>query len=686
LKLSLCVHCHQPVGNFDDVVSGAWRDAYLPLLESLERHPSVKMGLHLSGCLAEWILDRHPDAFDLVRELCGRGTLELLSSGFYEPVLPVWDREDITRQIVSYSDLMEEVAGVRPAGLWLTERVWEPGLASVIAGAGIRWAVVDDLHLLSAGVPPDELYGPWTTEDSGKVLVLLPGSRELRYMIPFSPVKEVRDRLREWHDMGRELAFYGDDGEKFGVWPGTADLCYGRGWLDEFLGFLEETDWLEVITPSEAVESVRARGPVYVPATSYREMGEWTLTCSQRERLSDLTYGLRDAGLLHEADGLLRGGMWRSFLSRYPESGELHGRVLHVLGEVYESGNPAALRHYWRSQCNCAYWHGVFGGIYLPHLRDALWRELHLAEQSARIGCDDLPAVSECDIDADGNPELLVRGGGKSLLVRPAAGLTVSEFSWLPGEGAPVPLGHVLSRRPEAYHSLPGDTPGDGEPVGSIHDTVTEPAPGVEDIVYDSWRRISFSDLVLPEGSGMDEWLASESSVIHFQDSPAITWNRVERDDAVIVEAVLASSGFTVEKEMCIPLGEPSVSTRSLFVPGSGLEYRAGVELCFCLLSGRGPERCIVLGDGPPAEAGGTGMSGRPVNRIRVRDLWREVEVDMHSREPVDVWYTGLESLSRSEKGYEKVYQGTALYLSTSCGGGKRSSVELTVRLGRPAH
>ena len=36
----------------------------------------------------------------------------------------------------------------------------------------------------------------------------------------------------------------------------------------------------------------------------------------------------------------------------------------------------------YRGQCNCPYWHGAFGGIYLPHLRHAIYNQL--------IACDDL--------------------------------------------------------------------------------------------------------------------------------------------------------------------------------------------------------------------------------------------------------------------------------------------------------
>src|SRR5436305_7940107 len=36
----------------------------------------------------------------------------------------------------------------------------------------------------------------------------------------------------------------------------------------------------------------------------------------------------------------------------------------------------------YRGQCNCPYWHGAFGGIYLPHLRNAIYNQL--------IACDNL--------------------------------------------------------------------------------------------------------------------------------------------------------------------------------------------------------------------------------------------------------------------------------------------------------
>jgi hypothetical protein len=64
-----------------------------------------------------------------------------------------------------------------------------------------------------------------------------------------------------------------------------------------------------------------------------------------------------------------------------------------------------------------------------------------------------------------------------------------------------------------------------------------------------------------------------------------------------------------------------------------------------------------------------------------VCDLWRGLDVRIVSPVPVDVWYVPVESLSRSESGWERVYQGTALYFSRVCTDGGEVSVELTVEL-----
>jgi len=92
--LSLLIHAHQPVGNFEDVIEECCQNAYLPFVQMLEKHPAIRVGLHYSGSLLTWIEKNHPEYFVQVRRLVQRGQVEMVGGGFYEPILPVIPPQD----------------------------------------------------------------------------------------------------------------------------------------------------------------------------------------------------------------------------------------------------------------------------------------------------------------------------------------------------------------------------------------------------------------------------------------------------------------------------------------------------------------------------------------------------------------------------------------------------------------
>ena len=55
ISLALAIHNHQPVGNFGWVFAEVYDRAYRPMLEALERHPGVRLSLHYTGPLLEWL-------------------------------------------------------------------------------------------------------------------------------------------------------------------------------------------------------------------------------------------------------------------------------------------------------------------------------------------------------------------------------------------------------------------------------------------------------------------------------------------------------------------------------------------------------------------------------------------------------------------------------------------------------
>ena len=470
------VHFHQPVGNFDHVFEDHLRDVYLPLVERLTAQRFLPFALHVSGPLLEW-LEQHAGAYlDTIGRLAADGQVELLLAGFYEPVLASLTRADRLEQIGWMRQAIKRRFGVDATGLWLTERVWEPDLAGDLADAGVRYLLVDDRHFLVSGFERDRLHAPFLTESGGKRVALFPIDERLRYLIPFRPPAEIAAYLRELRQAGRPLALFVDDGEKFGGWPGTKDWVYTRGWLTQFcdaIAALVAAGEVRLTTPGTALREVASAGLAYLPTASYREMEAWALPAHAVVRLAALERDLGEERVAGPDGAFLRGGHWRNFLVKYPEANRMHKKMLALSALCRERGDPpAARRAIGRAQCNDAYWHGVFGGLYLPHLRAAIWRNLALAEGELRRG--EGLAVETLDLDADGAEELWIHSAACSALVSPRRGGVIEEYTVFERG---VNYADVLTRRREPYHFPPADRPGHGEATHA-----KDGAPSIHDI------------------------------------------------------------------------------------------------------------------------------------------------------------------------------------------------------------
>lgn len=491
LRFCLGLHLHQPIGNFDSVFRDHVDAVYDPLLTGLEEGQAWPVTLHVSGPLLDW-LERHaPALVDRIGVHVADRRIELLAAGNDEPILAALSAEDRVAQVVRHRERLLGRFGIDAGGLWLTERVWEGDLPRDLARAGIRFVVIDDRHLRVTGVPISELHQPWTTEYDGHTLTVLAIDQRLRYLVPFRPVDELEGYLRSLRAEGQVLAVLADDGEKFGGWPGTAKWVWQDGWFADFtarMRTLRESGAVVFSTMADAIAAIPSRGPVYLPSASYHEMERWALPPVQARRLALL----ESAPLQHQPgaddEALLRGTHWRNFLAKYPESNRLHKVMQHLSRTCRAADDPVEVRyHISRAQCNDAYWHGVFGGIYLPFLRGALWRELAAA---ARMLYQDEPLRAEStDIDGDGNLEVLITSPAFLAVVSPHRGGAVEVLLDL---ALGVNLADTMTRHEEAYH--PADTGESGEipliePVAadgtaSIHDleTTVDQRPPIDSV------------------------------------------------------------------------------------------------------------------------------------------------------------------------------------------------------------
>jgi alpha-amylase len=688
VRLVLALHFHQPVGNFDTVFRDAVRLSYRPLVEHVERHPGVRAGFHLSGCLLEWLETHDRPFLDRVVALAGSGQVEPLGGGFYEPILTAIPREDALDQIARLATWWKRRAGVRPRGAWIAERVWEPSLAEVLAEAGVQYTILDDQHLRFAGLLDERFTGVFVTERAARSVAFFPSDFALRYLIPFRPIDAVRAHLEEAAGAGTAaggtggggglagaaepsggqdgdpILTYGDDAEKFGLWPETHAWVYGEGWLEKFFTLLEEPGGPALArAPGDVIDDAPPFRKVYVPNASYTEMLEWALPATSVKVYAATRAAALDKAGEQAVRAFVRGSLWDMFLARYPEADHLHKHVLWTSRRARAlrrgtTGRSEAVTAALRAECNCAYWHGLFGGIYYSHLRHGLYHSV--LDADARIAARDRrPVVAEAiDLDGDREREMVVRAGRLQAIFRPSDAGTMVELDDLETR---FNVTNVLSRWKEAYHEgvdIAHDGSGEGA-VASPHEAqVGIKAADLEGRVFDTLPLRSLRDFFCdappdPGRLGRFDGLTLVSGrPASWEPAPEGFRVRISRPGPGYERVVSAGDG-----------GDLDVNWRFDAAPPGWF----GTILCLSLLTPKDDDRSrtIVRAGGGAAERGAPGdpieveEAVRLVLEDRVFGFALEVAITPAAR----LIATPIETLQRAEVRYEAAYQGTMFAL-----------------------
>ena len=679
VRFVFVLHDHQPVGNFDGVFEQAYLDSYRPFLDLLERHPGIRLALHTSGPLAEWLDRHHPDYLDRLAALTARGQIEIVGGGFYEPVLAMLPARDRIAQITGYTRWLEHRLHTKVSGMWIAERVWDPGMTQDVAAAGIEWTILDDSHFKAAGLADDQLDRHWLTEGDGATLAVFPVSERLRYVIPFAAPEATLDHLRYLAARRHgALAVFGDDGEKFGVWPDTHRTCFSDGWLEKFFGMLEANrDWIEMCLPSEVVRDTPPAGTVWLPECSYREMTEWVLPPeAQLACVAARALATGDERLATVAR-FIRGGSWRNFRMRYPEAGEMYARMMAVSTRldglrtapgVDPAGLAEAEQALHRGQCNCAYWHGAFGGIYLPHLRNAIYTELIAADAAAdraegRTG----PRldVAQSDFDFDGRDEIRVTSDMLDCWLAPAHGGILYELDL---RGPRHNLLATLDRRPEAYHAQVLAGPGAARSIVDASQVAKFKQEGLERMVrYDRNRRKSlvdhFWDLDVT-AAAIVEGTAAERG-----DFAAGVYAHELHRTADRIELRLRRGGnawgipFTLTKTVCVRPGSPTIDIAyGLSDLPADFRQHLAVEFNFAGMPAQADGRFFYDAAGQSLGELGTCLDLPAAARLGLVDDWLGIDVALSigpasNGAEAGIWTFPIQTVSQSEGGFELVHQ-----------------------------
>ncbi len=701
------IHDHQPVGNFDFVFEDAYQRAYLPFLDVLEAHPGIRLAQHYSGILFEWILKHHPDYIERLKKMVQSGQVEMMTGAYYEPILISIPDADKKGQIVKLTQTLKKHTGYSAKGFWLAERVWEPHLPKILKESGVTYTIVDDSHFKYVGLKEEELTGYYVTEEQGTTLNIFPISEKLRYAVPFKEVDVTLDFLRSLAtEDGTRMAIFADDGEKFGVWPGTFEHVYGKKWLDEFFSAIEANlDWIDMIHFSEALERIKPLGRVYLPAASYREMMEWALPATATQELEDFESVLKLQNLFEQYGIFVRGGFWRTFLAKYPESNNMHKKMLFVSEKIQRAAGKlsprkfrAAQDHLWAGQCNCPYWHGVFGGLYLAHLRSAIYQNLIQAENlaDAVLKERDRVQVVARDFDGDGYDEILVETDHLNLYFDPQYGGKLFELDL---RRKALNVLDTMSRRKEAYHrklveAEKNSASAEGEVVASIHDLVAAKEQGLEKLLnYDWYDHHSLIDHFFHPGTrvedvraaryGEDGDFVNQPFTVNVKKDGRSARIGLERTGGVWVEGKWTP--VSVRKEVTVDSNSEELKVRYKIrnLSEQAVELFFGNEWNFALLAGHADDRYYEI-PGTPLEDRYLDSEGETpeVREFWLKDEWLKLGIQFELQNSATLWRFPIETVSLSEAGFERVYQSSAVVpvWPLRIYGGKAVHLHFTVR------
>lgn len=636
----MVLHNHQPCDNFGWVFDEAYTKSYEPFLNVLERYPRVKVIMHYSGSLLEWLLKNKPDFINRIKSLVKKRQITLLTGGFYEPIFPVIPDCDKIGQLGLLTEFIKNYFEYNPKGLWITERVWQKDLADLFLNLGLEYSIVDENHLRKAGVPREDIGGYYKLHNGFKVFA---SSKLLRYIIPFADMNEIARHFRKLcTQKGSKCIVFADDGEKFGFWPYTYEWVYKKRWLEKFFEFLsDDKSPARTITFQEALDKFAPSGEVDIPPSSYSEMMEWSK------------------------------GDFNNFFKIYPEANIMRNRMLDVSERIKDADSQiastskqkslieSARRELYKAQSGCAYWHGVFGGLYLSHLRAGIYKHLINAQKLLdELSVCEKVFLKTCDLDGDKDEEIIIGNKYIDLYIKPQRLGSIFE---LDNKKKSCNMINIITRKHESYHSkLFGRKKSSLKDIEksiqndkyiNIHDVLGLKDKGLKKfLIYDKDKKNSMLDYFFGSKYSFRDFLrGDQKNLIEISNGP-------DKIDKIIDKDFIS---FMLEKKENIKFGNSvfPIYIKKEFTVSNSPEFY--IEYTIKNLSREKLTTTFAT------EFNWSFMNKyflkmrdfKQIDSFLLRDEWSDIEIRYRFNEFLRLWTTPIYTLNETEKGLAKTYQ-----------------------------
>lgn len=359
----------------------------------------------------------------------------------------------------------------------------------------------------------------------------------------------------------------------------------------------------------------------------------------------------------------------------------MHRKLLSVSEKVHSlpDGTPEknmALKHLWAGQCNCGYWHGIFGGIYLNHIRAENYHNLIEAEKITDKALN-LPSIRywEEDFFRDGGKCLAIRTPSCQLVFDLAHGAILTSWDWLPSSWNLV---NTITRRPEAYHrhlERPVESDDLNGHTASIHDLHRVKEQGLDKwLVFDPYRRTGNISHLFSERLSLDAFLKNPSTPTR-AGFDFLTYDVAKKFEKKATFSLNlhshglegshhADQGYELQQTWTYnPDGDLWTITCTVT---NRCENRwhgyYGIEFGWSLNAGNTFDRYYRI-DGEKPDDPNLGSIGesQDVREVCLYEDWWRIQIHLSFNQAARLWRFPIETVSSSEGGFERTYQSSVV-------------------------
>jgi hypothetical protein len=410
--LILGSHAHVPSGASEKEFQYVYENKMRPFVANLYRYSNIQAVLHYSGVLLYWVERNHPEFFMLIEDMVGRKQAEILSGGFYEPMLPLIPLQDRIGQIELMTTYLRKHFGRRPLGCWVPGMTWEQHLAAALAASDMQYTFLSQDQFVQAGLSGTDLYFPCISEDQGKLVTIFPVSMSVQSVLAQKSSSQVFLEIKNTLSADSIITVFPQ--APFSDPQEAQDTAWNR--------FFEELslskDFVETVLPAKVIRTNKILKKASFPNSSPLENN-----FSPRRFLIEHC----------EANGIYSKMIFTSVL------------INQLKGDKYRKQN--AREELWKAQDSCLFTPG--NGFLRHELRKAAYSSLLRAERLSREKGRFISSLIQHDFDLDGVKEYLFQDARMNCYIQ-QKGAGVFELDYLPKDWNYLDCGssgHAKDRR-----------------------------------------------------------------------------------------------------------------------------------------------------------------------------------------------------------------------------------------------